>query len=565
MSESQQWILNRYILVIRQHIELNDAILGLKQLDYLTDDEFESLQKREARLRIGSVLVTIFKKGTPEQVFHTFLKSLKDYEGQLEMGHFHLHAFLMDKYQHLKTLKQRCKMSGDPTLATQAEYDFVERESGSRPSTPPKSPVKGVETFESIKEDFLKWLKETFRGEMDQNGFLSTLKVEICATIKECFRTFASSMGLSGKAVKVGTKEEPSDPPSPCKSHGSVSSNHITLEFKERQKKIGQRRELIKKQQGHDNSMQGLGKKSNASYSQPTGDTFEDSSEDATRRKIRSYCMQSFSVTSAEMLDEILGGDLVLSASQCQEGHKLWEDKTSSVNVGHFGEHQVAIKTRRSGPCELSVKEAFILSQLQSSPNIVPLVGVLWIEGPTTVKLVTECPSTLDSYLLNVSTTDTRRLETIALHLCQGLAKLKEFGHGRTVVHNDVSRHSCFIRGDVKSSVMTAALGGFTFAEIAKDDGSCTALQVQPAYQQDYDRVNHSSHESDIRAFAIVVHSLYAGPSSVAAQGAYPPRPPSMPERLHAVLQECYQPNPPSRPSAVDLLIRLRALQELNT
>lgn len=560
-TDSQQWILYKYLKVIKRHTIVSDAILGLKQLDYLTDDEFESLQKCDASLRIGVVLTTILKKGSPEVVFHAFLNSLQDDEGQLEMGHSHLVEFLLDKYHSLKKLKQRSGLLGDPTLATQKEYDRVERESGSRPHTPPKSPSVRGETFESIKEDFLKWLKDTFRKEMDLSSFLSALKTEVCTTIQDCFGSVASSLGLSGKAAKDGKKEEPSDPLPPHKLHGSVSSDRSTREFKgRRERKICQSRDEIKMKYGYDYGMQRLAKTSDASDSQSAEVTYEDVSEDPIKKMTRSYCMQSFSVTSAEMLGEVLGRDSVLDASRCEVGHVLWQDDASYVNVGHFGKHRVAVKTRRSGSHELGVKEAFILSQLQS-PNIVPLFGVFWTEGPATVKLVTECPSTT---LEEHRTTDSRQLERIALHLCQGLAKLKGSSHGLVVVHNDISCRNCFIGGDESGSHMTAALGGFTLAEIAKDDGTCTALQVQPAYKHDYDRVNYSSHESDVRAFAIVVHSLYSGPSDAVVMEGCPPRPPNMPEGLHDVLQECYRSYPSTRPSAVDLLPRLRALHELH-
>lgn len=549
-TDCQQWILYKYLKVIKRHTIVSDAILGLKQLDYLTDDEFESLQKCDAGLRIGVVLTTILKKGSPEVVFHAFLSSLRDEEGQLEMGHSHLVEFLLDKYHSLKKLKQRSGLSGDPTLATQKEYDQVERENGSRPYSPPKSPSVREETFKSIKEDFLKWLKDTFRKEMDPSNFLSALKMEVCTTIQDCLGSIASRLGLSDKAAKDGTKEASSDSLPPCKSHDSVSSDHSAWEVKgRRERKICRSRDEIKMKYGYDYGMQQLAK------------TSEDVSEDPTKKITRSYCMQSFSVTSAKMLGEVLGRDSVLDASQCEVGHVLWQDNASCVNVGQFGKHQVAVKTRRSGSHELSVKEAFILSQLQS-PNIVPLFGVFWTEGPATVKLVIECPSaTLEEY----HTTDSRQLERIALHLCQGLAKLKGANHGMAVVHNDISCRNCFIRGDESGSHMTAALGGFTFAEIAKGDGTCTALQVQPAYKHDYDRVNYSSHGSDVRAFAIVVHSLYNGPSGAPVMEGCPPRPPNMPEGLHDVLQECYKSHPSTRPSAMDLLPKLHALHELHS
>ena len=561
-TDCQQWILYRYLKVISRHTIVNDSMLGLKQLNYLTDDEFERLQRDSEGLRIANVLTTILKKGSPKDMFHAFLDSLRDVEDKLEMGHSYLYDFLMDKYRRLQKLRQLD--GGDPTLATQMEYKLVEGEKGSRPTTPPKSPSKEAErTFESIKEEFIKWLRDTFTKEMDHNSFLNTLKREVRATIQECFHTVSSSLGLTGKSAKHGTEDRVSDASGPPqrKLHDSVSSDEVTVEFQEsRVRKVCQTRDLIKMKIGYDSVMKQLAKGSDASDSEQTGVASEDVLRDPTKTTTRSYCMQSFSVSSAKTLGEVLGRDLVLNASQCRVGHMLWEDEASYVNVGHFGERQVAVKTRRSGLSELSVKEAFILSKLQS-PNIVPLIGVFWIEELATVKLVTECPSTLESYL-NVTTTATRQLERIALHLCRGLAKLKEFGHRMTIVHNDISPRSCFIRGDISGDHVTAALGGFTLAEIAKDDGTCTALQVQPAYKQDYDRVQHSSHESDVRALAIVVHSLYSGPSSPAVMERCPPRPPSMPEGLHAVLQECYHPNPSSRPSALGLLSQLHSLHE---
>ena len=561
-TDCPQWILYRYLRVVARHTIVNDTMLGLKQLNYLTDDEFVMLQRDSESLRIVNVLAILLKKGSPKDMFHAFLNSLRDDEDKLEMGHSYLYDFLMDKYRRLQKLRQRD--GGDPTLATQEEYKSVERVSGSRPTTPPKSPSKEAErTFESIKEELIKWLKDTFRKEMDHNSFLNTLKTEVRATIQECFRKISSSLGITGKSTKDSTEERVSDVSGPPqrKLHGSVSSDEVTVEFQEsRVRKICQTRDFIKMQYSKDSSKQQLAKGSAASNSEQTGVASEDVLRDPTKTTTRSYSMQSFSVSSAKALGEVLGKDLVLNVSQCQVEHMLWEDEASYVNAGHFGERQVAVKTRRSGLSELSVKEAFILSKLQS-PNIVPLIGVFWIEELATVKLVTECPSTLESYL-NVTTTATRQLERIALHLCQGLAKLKKFGHRMTIVHNDISSCSCFIRGDVSGDHVTAALGGFTFAEIAKDDGTCTALQVQPAYKQDYDRVQHSSHESDVRALAIVVHSLYSGPSSAAVMEGCPPRPPNMPEGLHAVLQECYRPIPSSRPSALDLLSRLHSLHE---
>ena len=223
--------------------------------------------------------------------------------------------------------------------------------------------------------------------------------------------------------------------------------------------------------------------------------------------------MQSFSVTSAETLGEVLGRDLVLDTSQFHVGHVVRKDEISSVHVGHFGTQQVAVKSRCSGVLALSVKEAFILSQLQS-PYIVPLIGVLWKESPAAVQLVMECPrGTLEEYLSNAPSTDHKQLTEIAMHLCQGLAKLKESTCGMEIVHNDVSCRSCSIR-DESDGHVTAILGGFTLAEIAKDDGTCTPQEVQPPYQHDYNMVKHTSHGSDIRAFAIVLHSVYNGPSS---------------------------------------------------
>lgn len=565
-TDCQQWILYKYLKVVARHTKVNDAMLGLKQLNYLTDDEFVTLQRGSESLRIVNVLATILKKGSPKDMFHAFLNSLRDDEDKLEMGHSYLYDFLMDKYRRLQKLRQHD--GGDPTIATQKEYKLVEKETGSRPTTPPKSPSKEAEkTFESIKNEFIEWLRDTFRKEMDHNSFLNTLKREVHATVQECFRTVTSSLGLTGKSAKDSTEERVSDASGPPqrKLHGSVSSDEATLEIQEtRVRKVCQTRDHIKMTYGYDSGMQQLAKVSDASDSQQTGAASEDILNDPTKTGTRSYCIQSFSVSSAKTLGDVLGRDLVLNVSHYQVGHVLWEDEASYVNVGHFGEHQVAvaIKTRRSGLAELSVKEAFILSKLQS-PNIVPLIGVFWIEELATVKLVTECPSTLESYLsLNVTTTATRQFERITLHLCQGLAKLKEFGHRMTIVHNDISSRSCFIRGDVSGDRVTAALGGFTFAEIAKEDGTCTALQVQPAYKQDYDRVQHASHESDVRALAIVVLSLYSGPSSPAVMNRCPPRPPNMPEGLHAVLQECYHPSPSSRPSALDLLSRLHSLHE---